>query len=50
MGVDLAGDSAWATLMESHPALADMDQARLTMDIDGSMGEIVAVVDAVFKP
>ncbi len=50
MGVDFAGDSAWATLVESYPALAKMDLARLTMDIDGSMGEIVAVVDAVFKP
>ena len=50
MGVDFAGDSAWATLVESHPGLASMDLARLTMDIDGSMGEIVAVVDAVFKP
>jgi hypothetical protein len=27
-----------------------MDLARLTMDIDGSMGEVVAIVDAVFKP
>jgi HD-like signal output (HDOD) protein len=50
MGVDLAGDAAWATLVEHHPALANMDLARLTMDIDGSMEEIVAVVDAVFKP
>jgi putative nucleotidyltransferase with HDIG domain len=49
MGVDFAGDSAWATLVESYPALAQMDLARLTMDIDGSMGEIVAIVDAVFK-
>jgi len=50
MGVDLAGDSAWATLVEHYPTLANMDLARLTMDIDGSMDEIVAVVDAVFKP
>jgi len=50
MGVDLTGDSAWAKLVEHHPALAKMDLARLTMDIDGSMEEIVAVVDAVFKP
>jgi len=27
-----------------------MDLARLTMDIDGAMEEITAVVDAVFKP
>jgi HD-like signal output (HDOD) protein len=50
MGVDLAGDAAWAKLVEHHPELAKMDLARLTMDIDGSMEEIVALVDAVFKP
>jgi putative nucleotidyltransferase with HDIG domain len=50
MGVDFAGDSAWATLVQGYPKLADMDLARLAMDIDGSMAEIVAVVDAVFKP
>jgi HD-like signal output (HDOD) protein len=50
MGVDLAGDAAWEILVKHHPALASMDLARLTMDIDGAMDEIVAVVDAVFKP
>jgi putative nucleotidyltransferase with HDIG domain len=50
MGVDLAGDAAWATLVEHYPALANIDLARLTMDIDGAMEEIVATVDAVFKP
>ena len=50
MGVDLAGDEAWATLVEHHPALASMDLARLTIDIDGAMDEIVAIVNAVFKP
>ncbi len=50
MGVDLGGDAAWATLVEHYPALANMDLARLTMDIDGSMEEIVALVDVVFKP
>jgi len=50
MGVDLAGEGAWATLAQHHPALANMDMARLTMDIDGAMEEITAVVDAVFKP
>jgi HD-like signal output (HDOD) protein len=50
MGVDFAGDSAWATLVEHYPALANMDLARLTMDIDGAMEEIVAIVDAVFNP
>jgi putative nucleotidyltransferase with HDIG domain len=50
MGVDLAGDAAWATLVEHCPGLANMDLARLTMDIDGEMEEIVLLVDAVFKP
>jgi putative nucleotidyltransferase with HDIG domain len=50
IGVDLAGDDAWSVLLESCPALAKMDLARLTMDIDGAMDEITAVVDAVFKP
>jgi hypothetical protein len=50
MGVDLAGDAAWATLVENHPQLAKMDLARFTMDIDGVMNEIVATVDAVFRP
>jgi putative nucleotidyltransferase with HDIG domain len=50
IGVDLAGDDAWSVLLESCPALAKMDLARLTMDIDGAMEEITAVVDAVFRP
>ena len=50
MGVDLAGEGAWAMLVQHFPTLASMDLARLTMDIDGAMGEIVEVVDAVFKP
>lgn len=50
MGIDFTGDQAWAALVENFPALANMDLARLTMDIDGAMGEIAAVVEAVFKP
>ena len=50
MGVDFAGQGAWATLVEHHLALANMDLAHLTMDIDGAMEEITTVVDAVFKP
>lgn len=49
IGVDLAADDSWATLIESYPALAKMDLARLTMDIDGAMEEIVSVVESVFK-
>jgi len=48
MGVDFAGENAWLTLVEHYPTLARMDLARLTMDVDGAMDEIVAVVNAVF--
>lgn len=50
MGVDLARDEAWVSLAKHCPQLATLDLARLTMDIDGAMGEIVALVDAVFRP
>jgi hypothetical protein len=50
MGVHLAGSAAWATLVEHYPGLASTDLARLTMDIDGAMDEIAAVVDTVFAP
>jgi len=49
MGVDLAGEEAWATLVKHYPVLANLDLARLTMDIEGAMDEIVTVIDAVFK-
>jgi len=50
MGVDLARDEAWLSLLKHCPQLATLDLARLTLDIDGAMGEIVALVDAVFRP
>lgn len=50
IGVDLAGDEAWSMLVASYPGLTKIDLARLTLDIDGAMDEITAVVDAVFKP
>jgi HD-like signal output (HDOD) protein len=50
MGIDLAGDEAWAVLVKHFPALGSMDLARLTMDIDGAMDEITAIVEAVFQP
>ncbi|HXZ80468.1 MAG TPA: HDOD domain-containing protein [Terriglobales bacterium] len=49
MGVDLAGEEAWAALVSHYPALANLDLTRLTMDIEASMDEIVAVVDEVFR-
>jgi HD-like signal output (HDOD) protein len=50
MGVDLAGEEAWGVLVQNYPAVANMDLARLTMDIDGAMEDIAATVDAVFQP
>jgi len=50
IGVDLARDQAWLNLLKHCPQLATVDLARLTLDIDGAMDEIVAVVDAVFRP
>ncbi|PYX46449.1 MAG: hypothetical protein DMG79_16395 [Acidobacteria bacterium] len=49
MGIDFAGDSAWAALVEAYPKLEDIDLARLSLDIEGAMGEVVALVDAVFS-
>jgi HD-like signal output (HDOD) protein len=50
MGIDLSGQEAWTTLVQAFPTLGKMDLARLTIDIDGAMDEIIAVVDQVFKP
>ncbi len=50
MGVDLSGEHAWQVLVEYYPKLAQIDLARLTLDIDAAMEEITTVVDAVFKP
>ncbi|HTS07386.1 MAG TPA: HDOD domain-containing protein [Candidatus Eisenbacteria bacterium] len=50
MGIDFTGEQAWVSLVKNFPSLAKMDLARLTMDIDGAMGEIVELVEAVFKP
>jgi HD-like signal output (HDOD) protein len=50
IGVDLAGEKAWETLVQYHPALATIDLARLSLDIDGAMDEITRTVDAVFRP
>jgi putative nucleotidyltransferase with HDIG domain len=49
MGVELATDVAWTTLLQGYPALGNLDVARLSMDIDGAMEEIRTVVDAVFR-
>jgi putative nucleotidyltransferase with HDIG domain len=48
VGIDLGGDVAWQTLAIAYPALLGMDLARFTLDLEGDMEQIVAVVDAVF--
>jgi putative nucleotidyltransferase with HDIG domain len=48
MGVDFAGDAAWSILVENYPRLREVDLARLSLDVEAAMGEIAALVDAVF--
>ena len=50
LAVALAEEAAWSHLVASYPALADMDLVRFTLDIDGSMDQIAALVDSVFVP
>lgn len=50
MGVELAGIEAWDILAKHYPNLPNLDLARITMDIDGAMDDIVTLVDAVFRP
>lgn len=49
VAVDLSGDEAWAMMMQHFPNLAQLDLVRLTLDIDGALEEITAVVDAAFS-
>jgi hypothetical protein len=37
-------------LQKHCPQIATLDLARLTLDIDGAMDDIIALVDAVFRP
>ncbi len=48
IGVDFISDPCWAVLQEDCPAMAKIDLARLIMDVEGGMDEIIALVDAVF--
>jgi HD-like signal output (HDOD) protein len=48
IGVELGGDAAWTVLLTSYPALEKMDLVRLTLDIDGTMDQIAAIVDSIF--
>lgn len=40
--------SAWKVLIGAYPALASMDLARFTLDVEGAMEQIVATVQSVF--
>jgi len=50
MAVALAQDPAWRHLAVAYPALADVDLVRFTLDVEGSMDQIAALVDSVFGP
>jgi HD-like signal output (HDOD) protein len=46
--VDLAADPAWEDLAHHCPQLCKMDLARFTMDLDGYVPQVQALVEAVF--
>jgi len=48
--VDLAADPAWDRLASICPRLTKMDLARFTMDLDGFVPRVHALVEAVFSP
>jgi putative nucleotidyltransferase with HDIG domain len=48
MGVELGDDAAWQVLISAYPALASMDLARFTLDIEGAMEQISVTVHSVF--
>jgi len=48
LAVELAADSAWKHLAGVYPALAQIDLVRFTLDLDGAMDDIAALVDSVF--
>lgn len=50
MAVNFSQEAAWTHLVASHPALADMDLFRFTLDVDASMDQIAGLVDSVFAP
>jgi len=41
-------EAAWNRLVTSYPALAQIDFFRFTLDVDGSMDQIAALVNSVF--
>ncbi len=50
MAVNFDEDTAWAHLATAYPSLAEIDLVRFTLDIEGSMDQIAALVDSVFLP
>jgi HD-like signal output (HDOD) protein len=46
----LAQDPAWKHLLSAYPTLAEVDLVRFTLDIEGAMEDIAALVDSVFGP
>jgi putative nucleotidyltransferase with HDIG domain len=46
--VDLISDPAWAILSQEHRELANVDLVRFTFELDEAVGEIHALVAAVF--
>jgi putative nucleotidyltransferase with HDIG domain len=47
--IDLAADSAWLALAKQFPALASMDLARFTLDLDAYVVRITTLVDSIFS-
>jgi HD-like signal output (HDOD) protein len=50
MAVNFDQDPAWGCLAAAYPALTDVDLVRFTLDLEGSMDQIAALVDSVFVP
>lgn len=48
MAVTFDQDLAWTHLVAAYPGLSDIDMVRFTLDIDGAMDQIAALVDSVF--
>src|SRR5262249_45473490 len=46
---DLASEPAWQALQQTHPAAAELDLARFTLELDEYAIEVQALVDAIFS-
>ena len=47
--VSFSQETAWNHLVANYPALAEIDFFRFTLDVDGSMDQISALVNSVFN-